>query len=695
MPETVSSSSDIPASYEVFDDPLYISNSDQPSLRLTETKFNGEHFLQWKREVYQALLAKNKEGFIDGSLRITDKKDKKYHHWNRCDLLVRRWITNSMESTIAETVKYASNAKELWSEILERYGQTNGIEIYQLKKDLCQISQDNSSLIEYYSKLKTAWEDLDAIDPIPYCSCGALDACSCQLLKRIVDRETNSKLIHFLMGLNKGFDTVRTTVLSMEPLPPLNKALGLLQKIEKHREISEVASINAEATAFASARSSAVTQGDWKRQKVEGVAEKEVKFCTHCKKGGHNLSSCFQYNPCEHCGKKGHPPYSCFQRTKGNNGGFARGRGRHYNSGGRGNVYHRNVNNVDSIHFPDNPLEVNVADQNVVPPAAVGTSQVQGVDSAVMNGIMQNVMQQVYKALSDKANSAGASSSVNFAGTDLYSQACTVAHTYGQMSWIVDTGASDHMTSSEEMLYNIKLLSKPIMIGLPYGTIKLVHKIGNIDLTKEIKLKNVLIVPDFKQNLLSDLSSKVPLALAEKRRGLYWFEPLLKNKEQGSCHAQSITEVQHISSSNVCNKACTVPLLHSRLGHSSLDKLKHVMDISTNQQLVCETCILSKFHVQSFQRSSSHAANLFELVHLDPWGPYRTASRTGAKYFLTILDDHSRVTWVYLFQNKYQVPDLLKNFIAYVATQFNSKIKTFRSDNGTEFFQDYCLHLFQ
>ncbi|XP_074317900.1 uncharacterized protein LOC141653934 [Silene latifolia] len=603
MPEPISSASVNPASYDVFDDPLYISTSDQPGLHLTEVKFNGEHFLQWKREVYQALLAKNKEGFIDGSIRITDKKDKKYHQWNRCDLLVRRWIANSMEPSIAETVKYASSAKELWSEILERYGQTNGLEIYQLKKDLGQISQDNASLVEYYSKLKNAWEDLDAIDPIPYCSCGALDECSCQLLKRIVDRESNSKLIHFLMGLNKAFDSVRTTVLSMEPLPPLNKALGLLQKIEKHRQISE----------------------------------------------------------------KGHP-CKLFRKTKNNNTGYSRGRGRNYNSGGRGNVYHRNANanNVDSVHFSDNPLEINVADQSHNIPATVADSQVPGVNSAMMDGIMQNVMQQVYKALSEKANSAGASSSVNFAGTDLYSQACTVAKTYGQLSWIVDTGASDHMTSYEDMLYDIRLLSKPIMIGLPDGTIKLVHKIGNIDLTEKIKLKDVLVVPDFKQNLLSvsrliqhspmlvlftnkycafqDLSSKVPLALAEKKRGLYWFEPHLENKEQGF-QAQSNTMLQHVSSSNGCNKECNLDLLHSRLGHSSFDKLKHVMNVAGSQKFNCETCIMSKFHVQPFQRSDSHAANLFELVHLDLWGPYRTASRTGAKYFLTILDDHSRVTW--------------------------------------------------
>ncbi|XP_074271063.1 uncharacterized protein LOC141594984 [Silene latifolia] len=696
MPETISSSSVTPATYDVFDDPLYISTLDQPGLHLTEVKFNGEHFLQWKREVYQALLAKNKEGFIDQSIRITDKKDKKYHQWNRCDLLVRRWITNSMEPSIAETVKYASSAKELWSEILERYGQTNSLEIYQLKKDLGQISQDNASLVEYYSKLNNVWEDLDAIDLIPYCSCGALNACSCQLLKRIMDRETNSKLIHFLMGLNKAFDS---------------------------RQISEVASAHAEASAYVSARSTDVTQGDWKRQRVDGVADKEQKFCTHCKRRGHNLASCFQFNPYKHCGKKGHPPANCFQKIKGNSSGYSRGRGRNYNSGGRGNVYHRNANanNVDSVPFPDNPLEVNVADQSHTVPAAVAVTQVPGVNSVMMDGIMQNVMQQVYKALSDKANSAGASSSVNFVGTDLYSQACTVAKTYGQMSWIVDIGASDHMASYEDMLYDIRLLSKPIIIGLPDGTIKLVHKIGNIDLTEAIKLKDVLIVPDFKQNLLSvsrliqhssmiflfankycafqDLSSKVPLALAEKRRGLYWFEPHLKNKEQElktrSTTIVPHTIVPHCSSSNVCNKECNLDLLHSRLGRSSFDRLKHVMNISGTQKLTCETCIMSKFHIQSFQRSDSHAANLFKLVHLDLWGPYRTASMTGAKYFLTILDDHSRVTWIYLFQNKFQVPDLLKNFILFVDTQFACKIKTFISDNGTKLFQDFCLQLFQ
>ncbi|XP_074270870.1 uncharacterized protein LOC141594776 [Silene latifolia] len=177
------------APYAVLDDPLYISNTDQPTLKLTEIKFNGNNsFLQWKREVYNALIAKNKEGFVDGTCRAPAKTANTYHQWRRCDLLIMRWITNSLEPEIGETLKYAASAKEMWLELLDRYGQVNSLEIYSLKKDLGHITQDNASLVEYYSKMKTAWESLDELDPIPYCTCGAMTSCTCQLLKRILER---------------------------------------------------------------------------------------------------------------------------------------------------------------------------------------------------------------------------------------------------------------------------------------------------------------------------------------------------------------------------------------------------------------------------------------------------------------------------------------------------------------------------
>ncbi|XP_074299971.1 uncharacterized protein LOC141631165 [Silene latifolia] len=112
---------------------------------------------------------------------------------------------------------------------------SNFIEIYQLNQDLNSISQSNSSLVEYYSKVKHIWETLDSLDPVPNCTCGKLAACTCTLLKRMHARDQQKKLIKFLMGLNSGYNTVRTQILSMDPLSTISKVLGLLQKVEKHK----------------------------------------------------------------------------------------------------------------------------------------------------------------------------------------------------------------------------------------------------------------------------------------------------------------------------------------------------------------------------------------------------------------------------------------------------------------------------
>ncbi|XP_074277466.1 uncharacterized protein LOC141601100 [Silene latifolia] len=150
----------------------------------------------WKMDVYMSLASKNKDGFVDGSCVMPSKNDKKYHQWVRCELMVMRWILNSLEKPVRENFKYVRSSRELWSELLERYGQANAIEVYQLKQELGDVKQNNSSLVEYYGSLKNIWETLDALDPLPTCSCGKIDLCSCSLVKKILERENNAKLDH-------------------------------------------------------------------------------------------------------------------------------------------------------------------------------------------------------------------------------------------------------------------------------------------------------------------------------------------------------------------------------------------------------------------------------------------------------------------------------------------------------------------
>ena len=87
-----------------------------------------------------------------------------------------------------------------------------------------------------------------------------------------------------------------------------------------------------------------------------------------------------------------------------------------------------------------------------------------------------------------------------------------------------------------------------------------------------------------------------------------------------------------------------------------------------------------------FSTSSISSNKPFELIHCDIWGPFKAPSFSGAKYFLTIVDDFSRFTWVFLMHHKSETKKFLTNFFSYVKTQFNTTIKNIWVDNGGKFF---------
>ncbi|KAK9671820.1 hypothetical protein RND81_12G056700 [Saponaria officinalis] len=497
------------------------------------------NFLNWKRDACMALAAKNKEGFIDGTCKKPPKTDKKYHQWLRCDLMVMKWLLNSLHKSIRENFLYVTCAKDLWSELLERYEQFNALEVYQIRKDLSTVTKENTALIEYYSKMKRNWESLDSIDPIPQCSCGALDLCSCQLLKRMLDRENHTKLIQFLMGLNSAFDGVKTNILSMDTLPPINKAMSLLQRIERQKIISDAMDIVPEVTAYvAPALPQNSGTSDWKRQRIDGHSNDvtdTTKVCSFYHKKGHVQSDCYKLKHCSFCGRKGHVRDACFRLKGFPDSRTGRGRGRGTFRGGS-NVYKRDAHNADVI-APDQATSITPLEEPLTDlPQSTPTSAL--LDSSVVNDIINSVKQQVMQAFSDQGQVVA---STTFAGT-ITPLVCTVSRNNLENDLIIDTGASDHMTHDLALLRDVKLLPRPIRVGLPDGSLKYVHHIGTVVISPHIKLLNVLWVPNFKQNLLfvgmlidhtnlcvlfyphhcvfQDLSSKVTVGTGQRCGGL-------------------------------------------------------------------------------------------------------------------------------------------------------------------------------
>ena len=113
-----------------------------------------------------------------------------------------------------------------------------------------------------------------------------------------------------------------------------------------------------------------------------------------------------------------------------------------------------------------------------------------------------------------------------------------------------------------------------------------------------------------------------------------------------------------------------------------------VPDLSSsnnNNTFDCHICPLAKQHKLPFPKSTSVSLACFDLIHVDIWGPYSAPSLNGSKYFLTLVDDHNRCTWVYLMKSKSDTSSLIQVFFQMILNQFKVSIKVIRSDNGPKF----------
>ena len=62
--------------------------------------------------------------------------------------------------------------------------------------------------------------------------------------------------------------------------------------------------------------------------------------------------------------------------------------------------------------------------------------------------------------------------------------------------------------------------------------------------------------------------------------------------------------------------------------------------------LVGEHNVLDKKKVK-FSTSTDHSESLLDCIHVSVWGPAKTASLEGHKYFVSFIDSLSRHCWIY------------------------------------------------
>ena len=76
--------------------PYYIHASDNPGHVYVGELLNDSNYGEWVTDMSNALFAKNKIGFVDGSIPKPAADSTDFTHWMRCNAMVIGWLKSSM-----------------------------------------------------------------------------------------------------------------------------------------------------------------------------------------------------------------------------------------------------------------------------------------------------------------------------------------------------------------------------------------------------------------------------------------------------------------------------------------------------------------------------------------------------------------------------------------------------------------------
>ncbi|POM76098.1 Integrase catalytic core protein [Phytophthora palmivora] len=251
--------------------------------------------------------------------------------------------------------------------------------------------------------------------------------------------------------------------------------------------------------------------------------------------------------------------------------------------------------------------------------------------------------------------------------------------------WLVDTGASSHMTSVRDKFVSMKDLKTTVRITIADGTKIDAVATGTVRLKlmdgTTVSLSDVLCIPEFSKDKCVFLYGDAKVMEAMRCGNVY------KLKTVGD---------------EVCNVATTLrkepwAVVHARLGHipfkryeqllTMADGLPEVTDGATNDA-VCAGCCMGRMRAYDFPlypEKLVKSAGVLDPVHTDVMGPMQTKTNGGNTYVVTFIDDYSRHVTVYFMKAKSDILSKFKIFKAVLENATGQRIQRLRSGNVGEY----------
>ncbi|XP_019241551.1 PREDICTED: uncharacterized protein LOC109221526 [Nicotiana attenuata] len=412
--EDISSSSGVTDNSTVTpSSPLYLLPSDSPGTILVTTTFDGTGYGSWRQGMLLGLSCKNKLGLINGKVARPNSTSPLLEPWIRCNDMVVAWILNSLDREIRETVMYTESAEKLWKEIERRFGQASGIKIFQIRKEISPITQGSSSISSYFNKIKKLWDELSFSVSYPDCVCG------CKETYQRLDEERKEK--HTMM----------------KPLPDVDSVYSMLVNDESQSSVqSNVSSLNSDSTAFSAGVQKPYSQRvnfDSQRASFDSSRKNNI-VCRYCKNPGHQIDKCYKLH--------GYPPgfQTKFKRTA----AFAQ------------------VSDTPPVGHPEN----STSDTKIIQSDG-GNSSITKEQFDQFSSLLHSRASGTSQEISvGSANFAGLIDNPDFKTCGML--ACNFSRVEDS-PWIIDSGATHHMTPHSSFLTDIKPLVLPYLVTIPNG----------------------------------------------------------------------------------------------------------------------------------------------------------------------------------------------------------------------------------
>ncbi|GAU42828.1 hypothetical protein TSUD_185870 [Trifolium subterraneum] len=216
----------------------------------------------------------------------------------------------------------------------------------------------------------------------------------------------------------------------------------------------------------------------------------------------------------------------------------------------------------------------------------------------------------------------------------------------------LDSGCSNHMTSHREWLTGFDN-SKKTIIGLADNRKLAAEGTGNIVIRTKNGVKviigDVLYVPDMNCNLMSIGQ------LVEKG-----FSVTIEGDSMKLFDARKNLVLKSMLSKNRTYK-CSI----------------------SSDSLMCMSATMSEDVEALWHKSRASVA--LRVIHSDICGPFETPSLGGSKYFITFVDEYTRMLWLYTVKLKSEALNVFKRFKILIEKESDKSIKILRTDGGGEY----------